>query len=131
MGFEILNTEKQPILINELDKDAATLWNKEVDARHYAHPKPTTGDEVQDAMYLSMNWFDYVGYNIHANQAAYTKNYKQMTWDMVKESLLLTQFNVVKGTAQQLENMRMYLKPYFDLIDLWESKGYTPKRVED
>ena len=33
MGFQILNKEGIPIPINELDKEAANLWNKEV------HPK--------------------------------------------------------------------------------------------
>ncbi len=131
MGFEILDINKQAILINELDKEAAILWNKEIDPKHYAHPKQPTGDEMQDAMYLSMNWFDYIGHNIHSNHAVYTRNYKEMTWNMVKESLLLVQVNVINVTAQQLENTRTYLKPYFDLIDHWASKGYTPKRVED
>ena len=118
MGFQILNADKTPIAINDLDKEAADFWKMPVHPRWYVAPYESGN-----------NWFDSIGYAIH-NPDNYTKG-----WDNVKCTL----YNCHTGDLamltfdQQVERLKRtneFLMPYFYLIDHWESKGYTPLKVE-
>ena len=68
MGFQIKNKEGEAIAINELDKEAAEFWGKEVHKKDYANPSVITEDmtSFEKAMAeVSSNWFDIIGYCIH------------------------------------------------------------------
>jgi len=129
MGFSIVNKEQQKTLtMGELDAEAAAFWNTTVHPKYYAAPN---GQRLA-------NWFDVIGYNIHSNE---TKGWGD-GWKSVKMSMLLVSFNhsLYNYFDGKLERTKMheeldgsfeYYKPYFDLIDHWESKGYIPVKVTD
>lgn len=123
MGFQIVNKDNQAIAINELDNEACLFWQFECDAKWYASPKDQWG-----------NWFDMIGYKIHNPiDPNYTTG-----WDNVKHNMLLVSvgsfYKYVGNEEEMNKNMagvHAYLKPYFELIDHWQSKGYQPKRTQD
>lgn len=124
MGFQIHNSNKEPIPISTLDAEAATFWGKELQSNKYAHPT----DKLP-----SSNWFDTIGWCINNPQSNWTSG-----WDNVKCSLTNIQtadLALILFDTTQLElrlmSIRGYLKPYFDLIDHWEAKGYKPVKVDD
>lgn len=123
MGFQILNSEKSPIEINALDKEACEFWQKEVHPKLYCSPNDSP----------SFNWFDTIGFNIHCNHANwYRRTDDKITWKAVKESLCLTFINVLTDKVEDITRVREeLLKEHFALIDYWESKGYEPIKVTD
>ena len=38
-AFQILDADKNPIEISQLDKEAADFWGKQVDKKYYTHPQ--------------------------------------------------------------------------------------------
>lgn len=114
MQFQIKNKEGNPIPINDLDKEAAQFWNKSVHPTQYAFPYtyPENGS-FQECIAASWmpanNWYDMIGFNIASRKAT--------TWEELRHELLRNTFD---------GEMNPVLQPHFDLIDLWESKGYTP-----
>ena len=121
MGFQIKDKDGKAITISELDSEAAIFWGVEIHPKHYAMPQ--NGAKV--------NWFDTIGYHIHSNDSSWHKHYSKTTWMMVKESLMICITDVLNITPEELIMNRDYWKSTFDLIDHWESKGYTPHKVED
>lgn len=102
------------------------------------------------------NWFDIVGYNIHSNDSVNRGCDGEITWDMVKESIALVHLDAIeainafeglektdtdegiqeflngktiKSLLIKLGASYLFVKPYFNLIDYWESKGYKPVKV--
>lgn len=129
MAFEIHDSSGQAVSLNELDKQAAEFWGKEISVKHYASPS----DNHQ-------NWFDGIGYIVHSphikGEITSWKEYKRNVWSMLTEGgfigdKYLYGFDMTdEQIAAKVKSTRNYLKPYFDLVDLWESKGYKPKQVE-
>lgn len=69
MAFQIKNKEGKAIAINELDKEAAEFWGKEVHKKNYANPVKDTDDmsEIERIRAeMSSNWFDIIGWCIHS-----------------------------------------------------------------
>lgn len=121
MSFQIHDKEGKAITLTKLDVEASEFWNKELNSRSYATPN----DRL-----TSLSWFDSIGYNIHNPNVKYTSG-----WNNVKCSMLSvqTQEYGMLPLEKQLEKLKFaneYLKPYFELIDYWESLGYTPMKVE-
>lgn len=121
MGFMIKDKDGNAIVINELDREACEFWNKTLDSRDYATPKGSMS-----------NWFDVIGYRIHS-PGNYTKG-----WNNVKNDLLVgcmagkyEYLYDADAFEQRLLGIRLYLAPYYKLIDHWEAKGYTPHRTND
>lgn len=116
MSFQILDSQKQPIIINELDKEAAEFWQIPVDPRMYAK-----------------DWFDIIGYRIHNPiDPRYTSG-----WNNVKHNMLLVSVGGLyehignpEAMTKAMEGIHKFLKPYFDLIDHWAAKGYTPLKID-
>jgi hypothetical protein len=134
--FQIHNSLGESIPINKLDEQAAAFWDKPVHPKRYATPyKPEPGEDTKSVQSIVNsqrgNWFDTIGWNIASPKVEYTDG-----WDNVKESmfsvcmigdakhLFTDHMNAVIGGA------RLYLKPYFDLIDHWESMGYKPVQIK-
>ncbi len=137
MSFQILTSDKQGININALDAEACAFWNKPVQPKSYCTPREGTAEHHY--MDSGVNWFDSIGWNIHSNNSINHKRYDgTITWQMVKESMCLIQIDVLKLLNESDELIlrkikfnKEYLKPYFDLIDHWEAKGYIPVQIKE
>lgn len=126
MSFKILNKDGEALTIKQLDAEAAEFWNKTVDPKWYANPSP----EGTSVFKQRGNWFDTIGYQIHS-PGDYTSG-----WDNVKCSLWTIQVQglydkPVDELPEQIAFIKEYLKPYYDLINHWESKGYQPKQIKE
>lgn len=122
MSFQILASDDTPIPVNDLDKEAAEFWNTPLDGKWYASPNKGL---------TSVNWFDSIGWNIHHPTVTWTSG-----WNNVKCSMMAVQtaeYGMLPLEKQQekLVYANAYLKPYFDLIDHWASKGYIPVRIKE
>jgi hypothetical protein len=126
MGFQIKNKEGEALTIKELDKEAAEFWNKKIHDKYYANPSP----EGTSVFKQQTNWFDVIGYNIHSPEVNYTKG-----WDNVKCSLWTLHIQGLYNKSDEDLNIHIQVtkefnKPYYDLIDYWESKGYVPVKCD-
>lgn len=121
MGFQILNNDKKPINIYELDKEACQLWGQEYDKKWYARPyvRDTYPDDSQGYAWYCMqsNWFDQIGYIIH--------RYNCNTWTAVRRELI--------NGLEKYDALMQYLirDKYLQLVEHWEAKGYMPRPVKD
>ena len=127
MSFQILNKLEEPVSMKELDAEACELWNKKSDPKWYANPSP----EETSVFKQASNWFDSIGYNIHNPEVTYTSG-----WNNVKCSLWTLHIQglydkPIEEVMINIEVVKEYLKPYYDLINYWESKGYTPVRIKE
>lgn len=155
--FQILDKDNNPISINELDKEAALFWRKQVNEESYATPYHKTkfenvnnleGDDLKRAMCLhsfeyefkNSNWYDVIGWNI-----AYMSNYSS-GWHGVATTILDNSFkggfikSFDKNSSIELKDSEDILKsvqdvihlykPFIDLINHWKEKGYIPVSVD-
>jgi hypothetical protein len=142
-AFKIQNSLGEAITINELDKEAAEFWHKEVKERQYANPTPPfsnidnlegielTKAKAKHISYEQNNWFDTIGWHIANPKCNYTSG-----WDNIKCSILvlhLEEFGTLP-LVDQMERLQFaneYVKPYFELIDHWKTKGYKPIQIKE
>lgn len=123
MSFQILDSNGEAFSMRDLDIEAATFWGKDVHPKHYATPHKD--------MVLG-NWFDTIGHMIHSPEdKLYTRG-----WANVKCSLWTCSIKSEYNTSEEdllklIPVIKESLKPYYDLIDHWDSKGYTPKQVNE
>jgi len=117
-AFQILDKNNNPIPLSELDKQAAEFWDVELHPKQYAAPDG------------KCNWYDLLGWNIA--QQDNSKFYGIDKWKTVKLSMfinmsydLLDMENPADYTVAQIN----YIRPYYALIDYWESLGYQPKQI--
>lgn len=131
-------------------------WVYEKHPRSYTVPEKVTEDmrSTDEAMVLtSGNWFDVIGYNIHSNRYG-----DPATWDTVRMEIadvhikpieILSYFEGLEHAKTDADfekfetsaKMRellislggsyLFTKPYLDLIDYWEDKGYIPKAIKE
>jgi len=157
MGFQILNSNNEPISIKELDIEAAAFWNKIVDPKWYANPSP----EGTAVMKQWSNWFDTIGYCIHSQGNA-CSGWSNIVATMMAESLGMLFIDTSEGYKERpipiiewqrhdfynMENEKKisyhlpdkleenifgsleYYKPYIQLINHWKAKGYTPNKID-
>ena len=136
MSFKILNKEGQAIIINMLDKEAAEFWNQKV-GDDYAVPLPMShfgeGREALVDFIKQSNWFDMIGYNISQQPIKSTSGWDNVKCNMFSVhacSIILQKTKEEKiGYFEYI--IETHLKPYFDLIDFWASKEYTPVQITD
>lgn len=133
MGFQIKDKEGNAIGMKALDAEVAAFWGKECDPKWYATPHKVTPemDECEAAFVNTTgNWFDTIGWNIHNPQSNWTSG-----WDNVKNSIWLIcangRYKEIFEDLGVIYSIRVYMEPYFALIDHWAAKGYTPHKVED
>lgn len=154
-AFQIRDEFGHTITIKQLDEEAAAFWNKEVDSDSYAFPTKEPNyvgmtDKERRKAYTdyirsqSCNWYDTIGYQIAYPSINWTSG-----WNNVKASLWIVQaadkyeylFDTKlyrdDETGQTFTQMdismqvtREFLKPYYDLIDHWVSKGYQPVQIK-
>lgn len=136
MSFQILNTNNEALTMSELDAEAAQLWGKEVHPKQYAYPAhPRLIDsfeaEIEEATLASANWFDVIGWRIHSPICAHSYD----AWEDVRKNMILSLIEDDLKDEQTLlksyNSAIKYLRPFFNLIELWQSKGYKPKRIKD
>jgi len=121
MEFQILDQTGKPVAINSVDVIAANFWKIPIQEDSYAHPIPGFG-----------NWFDTVGWAIAANKD--WTSYGVESWKSVKTYMLhihtpalvvLTPYE----SGPKMHGIMYYLLPYFQLIDHFESLGFTFKQI--
>lgn len=124
MSFQIHSPEGIEISLNALDLEACEFWKVEYDEKQYAHPN------IEN--YYTTNWFDAIGWAIH-HPGDYTKG-----WDDVKCTLWTIQARPLykelwdeEALLEEIRAIRVYLAPYYELIDHWETKGYKPITIKD
>lgn len=123
MSFEIHNSLGEAITLEQLDREAAEFWKVKVDARYHAHPDLKT--------HYTNSWFDTIGWVI-SHPEKYTKGWNDVRctlWTVQAKGLYKLLDNQEKMT-EEIEGIRIFLEPYFELIDHWESKGYVPKHIQ-
>lgn len=129
MSFQILDKDNNPISINELDRQAAEFWNKEVKKECYAFPqiKPKKFESYKEAFSFwssVTNWYDNIGWYIHEGYTNWKDLYNKLL-EPYKEGL--------ENGDYTIEEILNYpgIGGYLNLIKYWESKGYTPKQIKD
>ena len=128
MGFQIKNSEGNTIAIKELDQEAATLWEVEIDPEYFSSPIKPDGTLKTLSRMMTCNWFDNIGYIIH--------KLKTSDWEVVRADYLgpyLEGLKKYEGKPDYEEAKKAFLgghvKAMCDLIDLWKGKGYVPQYV--
>ena len=144
MGFQIRNAQKEALSLNDLDKEACTLWGKETDPKWYGSPikitpKPESFASLEERRHwdavnfkeisneMSNNWFDVIGRIIHNGADS---------WEVVKATYIKP-YQAIVDEYKGNEEVRVMImeegavKGLVDLIDLWEKQGYTPHPVQD
>lgn len=161
MSFQILNKEGNAIPINELDKEAAEFWGKQVHLEQYASPfKPEPGMSEMDILRADMtsNWFDVVGRAIH-QQGFALSGWANVVHTMIAEHISSKFIDSSKGYEDRpvlvpefveeitddaskvyhlpdkieikIWGILAYYRPHINLINHWQSKGYTPLQVKE
>jgi len=124
MSFQIHDLKGRAIPIIELEREVCEFWNVKEDARYYAHPDMLS--------HYTNSWFDTIGWAIR-----YPENYIK-GWNDVRCTLWTIQAKSLyehlydnENMQTHIERIQVFLKPYYDLIDHWESKGYIPVKIDD
>ena len=130
-GFQILNAEGVAIPINKIDREVAEFWGNKCLDNEYA--KPLSRDKFPEGIkgsleyYQQTNWFDKIGWLIKDEWC---------TWKSLKGDIIACQKDLIAESLfnddfmELVKLFRELYKPWFDLIDHFKSKGYTPKQVE-
>jgi len=125
MSFEIHDHEGNAIHLVQLDVEASQFWDVEVHNNAYVHPPLDK--------YYTNSWFDSIGFAISSPEGYASKEHP---WDDVKCTLWTIQARAMykllykEEFITELNTTRIFLKPYFDLIDHWQSKGYIPIKIK-
>ena len=146
--FKILNAEGKALTMEELDKDAAAFWGKEVDPEHYANPFPKEKGAYANALNNAKNWYDIIGWNIanipsknvswyavaHEMTAEYIRSCIMPFYD--GEPIEIAEFvgdnetHLEESCETSLFYTLNFYRPFIDLINHWMAKGYTPVKIE-
>ena len=118
-AFQILDKNNNPIPLSELDKQAAEFWNVKLDPKWYASPTE-----------MGSNWYDSIGWNI-ANQGHYTSGWKNIKISLITTAMESAAYQILMKSKEDesIKSIMDWYKPYYDLIDYWESLGYQPKQI--
>jgi len=121
MEFQILNTEGQIISANKLDLIVAEFWGVQFEDTKYAEPLVSFG-----------NWFDMIGFGIATNKD--WSHFGTKSWNSVKVYILHIHTPAMVVLSPEEAGVEMcgvmdYLKPYFELINHFESQGFTFKQL--
>lgn len=131
MSFQLQSSpEGIAIPINDLDKEASEFWKVDFDSKHYAHPFVAYCAPSEN--HYTNNWFDTIGWAIH-HPEMYTKGWNDVRctlWIIQAKSLYANLYST-EAFNKDLENIRKFLQPYYELIAHWESKGYKPVRIPE
>lgn len=134
MSFETRDQDGKKIKIEELNEEVSDFWGMPI--VQYTELKETymTVFPRNRPENDSSNWVNTIGECISHPCLTREQKIMQQDWKLVKHSM----FNVLaqEWNSYQYEHVVVdivesitYLKPFFELIDLWESKGYIPVRI--
>lgn len=134
MQFELRFPNGERVPFETLNAEAANLWGIHLVSLEsgYAYPPPM-GEYTYDE---STSWEEVVGSAIMHPQVAGSIQLQQ-TWTEVKESMFNSHLDAgdafdkkTDDMINQINSALLYLKPFFHLVDLWQSKGYNPIRIK-
>lgn len=137
MGFQIRFPNGEPIPLETLNAEAANLWNIGIarDAVKYVFPQTPKGTDI--GYDEETSWFEIIELGIEYPEViGGTPVYPR--WTDIKESLFNGQ--VISGSiwdmkaediVRDVSRTILFLKPYYELIDLWQSKGYIPIQTKE
>lgn len=157
MGFQIKDKDGQAIPINKLDEEAAGFWGKNPQEKKYAYPQndaPESADMKTrfDALKRHANWFDIIGHCIHSQGHA-CSGWANVVATMIAEHIGMKFIDTSKGYAERPVKVIFFeeknekelclpvetevsiywtldfYKPYIELINHWQSKGYSPVKI--
>lgn len=112
MQFQILNSDKQPISMGKLDKEAAAFWGKEVDDNDYAYP---------EGFGAFTNWFEIIGGAI----ATLPNRERPYEWRDVIGKMCGVAAICKTDTDEVLREINR-LRPFIALCLHWKAQGYAP-----
>ena len=131
-SFQILDKENKAIPINKLDEEAANFWNKVVQSKQYTSPHDHFGT----------NWYDVIVWNI-ANQGHECSGWANVVATMMVSSIGMlfintddnyqnvpVKINTIESIQDNVNGVLHFYKPYIDLINHWQSKGYKAKQIK-
>jgi hypothetical protein len=134
MEFQIHDEAGKAITMRQLDNEAREFWKLETTEKnkgYSAYPDVnldlTVMDNIRKA--LMNNWFDIIGRTIADH--AECKEWKNVKYKMYM--VLIPESFPTKSYEFQIvyiKSVNELCKPYFELIDLWESKGYKPIHIK-
>lgn len=120
MGFQIVNIEGQEIPLERLDNEISNLWSVPLVEGDYVSPHP----EDHKIYGEITNWKDYICYHIEYPKPCIdwtTVRYRLMS-SYVSNLALLSEDDRISLIKSANEDLR----PYYAVIDYWESKEYQP-----
>lgn len=120
MAFQIQTPEGVAIPLNKLDEEAATFWKLPVHPKSYVAPSSS-----------KENWFDAIGWYISSPRVYYTTGWNNVKCNIYSILLMDLALYPIDVQMLKIKEASDYAKPYFDLIDHWEEKGYIPVQVKD
>ena len=129
MGFQILDKNKNPICINELDLEACKLWNKEQHPKYYAYPQhepesfPTDDYKTRWEFLTTLtNWYDRIGWII---------NDGCVDWDEMISKIMEPYREFTDVEQVEIQTIFVPVSGYIQLINHWKNKKYKPKQIKD
>lgn len=100
-AFQILNKDKEAMIINQIDEEVAQFWGKEVHKKNYCNPSqrvftnPEGLESIKDDMIG--NWFDQICWYI-------TSCKEEITWENVLKNMLEPKLHYLfKGNGDNIE----------------------------
>ena len=155
--FKVLDAQGVAIPINTLDEEACELWGIEVHPKEYATPfkrKFTNPDNLEGRELAlaelrfqidapTLNWFDMIGSKIAFNHS------RAVTWSMIREEIVesVIVYKLLEGSklvdTEKVDDVPVlkedisvaiacgieFVRPFIELINLWESQGYSPVKL--
>lgn len=127
MSFQIRDKNGEAIELHTLDKEIAALWGVPTAPEDWASPiKPKTVfantreelDHIRNRMLL--NWFDIIGRPIHQK--------KYNNWEDIRKEIISPYLGFLTLEEALKDD---YIKPFLDVIKIWEEKGYIPVHIAD
>lgn len=136
MHFQMRFPNGDKVPFETLNAEAANLWGIGIarDKVQYVFPNTPINELVK---YDENNsWYEMIGSAVMHPQTVGAIPMQQ-TWSEVKETMFNSQIDageIWEMKAERIQNeiasTVAFLKPYFELIDLWYSKGYAPIRAK-
>lgn len=120
MSWEIINPAGSVLTIAQLNREARTLWKTE-GTNGFAQPLHEPGLENEHPLDIA-NWYDRVGGGIHNSETA-------GNWEEVKDKIIEPWLGLC--LTEDIARKQPGVKPYLELIDHWDSKGYKPMYIKD
>ncbi len=119
-AFQIQDSNGNGIPLNTLDKEAAEFCKVDLHSKEYAKPN-----------HCSSNWFDMIGWYI-ANPCNMTTGWINVKTTILAQAAEWACYSFLKSKVNMsISDLSVAYQPYLDLIDHWETKGYSPKQIKE